>query len=83
MITRVAEPPASLVIGSAAFLAVFGLVTWFLFRGKRGGSTWSLLLGLPGVYLAWLASIGAPKWLYIPGLSLLGASYLVQIVLRR
>jgi hypothetical protein len=72
------------MIGSAVFLAAFGVVVWLLERRK--GDRYSgriLLVGLPGLYLAGLASLGAPKWLYIPGLGLIVAAYVMQIVIWR
>jgi hypothetical protein len=72
------------MIGSAAFLAIGGLVGWLFSRRK--GDRYAgrvLLLGLPGVYLAALPSLGAPKWLYIPGLTLLVSSYIMQIIIWR
>jgi len=72
------------MIESAAFVAVSGLVGWLYLRRKgQRYMGWSLLLGLPGVYLVILALIGAPKWLYIPGFSLVGSSYLFDIALWR
>ena len=72
------RPSETVVIGLAAFLAVAGLAIWF-FERRKGRSTGVMLpLGLPGVYLSALPSIGAPKWLYFPGLTLLAAGYVVQ-----
>lgn len=71
----------SLMIGAAGFLAAFGLLVWYLERrrhGRRIGK--QLLVGLPGVYLAFLATLTAWKWLYIPGLGLLAAYYIVPFV---
>jgi hypothetical protein len=84
MIARVAGPSVPLAIGSALFLVVAGLVIWLYSRRKGDRYTgWLLFVGLPGLYLAGLASLGAPEWLYIPGLGLLASSYLMQIVIWR
>jgi hypothetical protein len=74
------RPSESLVIGVAAFFAAGGLVIWFFERRKDRHIGRTLLLGVPGVYLSGLPSFGAPKWLYIPGLPLLAASYVVQVL---
>jgi hypothetical protein len=74
-----APPSESVVIGAAAFLAAGGLVTWFWGRRKDRFIGRSLFLGLPGIYLSGLASDGASKWLYIPGLTLLAAFYVMQV----
>lgn len=74
----------SLMGGLAAFLVVGGLVIWLLSR--RIGDRYTgrvLLVGLPGLYLANLALLGASKWLYIPGLGLLACTYIMQIVVWR
>jgi hypothetical protein len=73
----------AVAIFSAAFLAVFGLVIWFLERRKGRPTALTLMLGLPGVYLAGLPFVGAPRWLSGPGLVLLIAGYLVQLPDRR
>lgn len=84
MITRVAGPSVSLMIGVAAFLVVAGLIIWLLERRKGDRYIGRvLLLGLPGLYLAGLVPLGAPKWLYIPGLGLMASSYILQIVIWR
>jgi uncharacterized membrane protein len=84
MITRVARPSVSLMIGIAAFLVVAGLAIWLLEHRKGDRySGWILLVGLPGLYLAGLVPFGAPKWLYIPGLGLMAVSYGMQIVIWR
>jgi hypothetical protein len=80
----VAETSVSLILGIAGFLAVIGLVIWYFARRK--GSPYIgrvLLTGIPGIYLAGLPTLGAPKWLYIPGLGLVAASYLLQCAGRR
>jgi hypothetical protein len=41
---------------------------------------WQVLTGVPGVYLVGLASIGEPKWLYIPGLPLMGAGVVLELL---
>jgi hypothetical protein len=69
---RMARPPSSFVFGAAAFSAAFGLLVWLLRR--RQGDPFlrlNLLLGIPGVYLAGLASWGEPTWLFVPGLTLM------------
>jgi hypothetical protein len=59
MITRVARFSVPLVIGVAAFVAVFGLVVWLVERRKGERYTGRLLLlGLPGLYLAGLPYFG-------------------------
>jgi hypothetical protein len=81
MITSMAGHSAPLVIGGAAFLAVFGLLAWRFSRRKGDRyAGWVLLVGLPGLYLAFLASLGVARWLYIPGLGLLASSYVMQVV---
>jgi len=68
------------MVGIAGFFAVFGLLVWYLERRKgRPYAGRVLLTGVPGVYLAGLASFGATKWLYIPGLGLMAVSYLLQL----
>jgi hypothetical protein len=79
MMIGMARPSESLVIGAAAFFAAGSLVVWFLERRKDRLIGRVLLLGVPGVYLSGLASFGAPGWLYIPGLTLLAAGYVVQV----
>lgn len=72
---------ASLIIGGAAFLAVFGLLGWRVSRRKGDRyAGWMLLPGLSGLYLAFLASLGVARWLYIPGLGLLASAYVIQVV---
>jgi hypothetical protein len=84
MITCVARPSVSLIIGLAAFLIVFGLVVWLFSRRKGDRATGPVMLvGLPGIYLSGLAALGAPKWLYIPALVLVVSSYLMQLVFWR
>jgi hypothetical protein len=75
-----ARPSESIVIGAAAFFAAGGLVIWFFERRKDRFIGRIMLIGIPGVYLSGLASMGAPRWLYIPGLTLLAASYVVQVL---
>jgi hypothetical protein len=72
------------MIGIAAFLTVFGLLIWYFERRKgRPYIGRTLLTGIPGVYLAGLPALGATKWLYIPGLGLVAACYLLQFAERR
>jgi hypothetical protein len=63
----------------AIFLVVFGLIIWFVTRGRSRPPGLTLLLGLPGLYLAALPAFGGPTWLLAPGLVLLIGSYLVQL----
>jgi hypothetical protein len=72
------RPSETVVIGLAVFIALAGLVIWFLERRKGRSASVMLLLGLPGIYLSALPSVGAPKWLYFPGLTLLATGYAVQ-----
>lgn len=76
-----ARPPLSMVIGSAVFFAAGGVPVWLLRRrkGDRQVGPW-LLLAVPGVYLAFLATLGEPMWLFVPGLSLMAGAVLVQIL---
>ena len=65
----------------AALAAAFGVVVWIL--GKRRGDRLAgqvALLGIPGVYLAGLASWGDSRWFYVPGLSMMAGAVLVQVV---
>ena len=82
MIARVAGPSVSLMIGIAAFFTVFGLVDWWHFGHRKHQRYMGrmLLTGIPGLYLAGLASMGETKWLYIPGLGLMGSACLMQIL---
>jgi drug/metabolite transporter (DMT)-like permease len=75
-------PDASVMVATATFFAVFGVLAWF-FLGRRKGNRyvgWQLLVGLPGLYLAGLASMGEPKWLFIPGLTLMGVGVLLEVL---
>ena len=70
-----------MVIIFAALMMVVGVAGWIV--GKRKGDRLAgrgVLLGIPGVYLAGLASWGESRWLYVPGLSMMAAAVLVQIV---
>jgi hypothetical protein len=72
------------MIGVAVFLTAGGLLVGYMERRKnRSGRGSSLLLGLPAVYICFLASASDWKWLYIPGLMLLAASYLLRFVAWR
>jgi hypothetical protein len=54
-------------------------------RARRKGDRVTgpaVLVGFPGLFLALLASIDGPRWLYIPAGVLVVSSYLVQWVLR-
>jgi hypothetical protein len=55
------RPSETVVIGLAVFIALAGLVIWFLERRKGRSASEMLLLGLPGVYLSALPSVGAPS----------------------
>jgi hypothetical protein len=71
----------SYLIIFAIVSAVFGAAVWIL--GTRKGDRLagpSALLGIPGVYIAGLASWGGPRWLYVPGLSLMAGAVLVQVL---
>jgi hypothetical protein len=84
MISHVKGSSASLMIGLAAFVAAGGMVIWLLARRKGNrGTGWVLLAALPGLYIAFLPLLGEPKWLYIPGLTLLAVSYLLQFAIWR
>ena len=70
-----------MVIIFAALMMVVGVAGWIV--GKRKGDRLagrSVLLGIPGAYLAGLASWGESRWLYLPGLSMMAGAVLVQIV---
>ena len=72
------------MIGMAGFFVVAGLLIWYLERRRHGRNIGrQLLIGLPGVYLAGVASISSWKWLYVPGLGLVAAYYLMPFVGRR
>jgi len=72
------------MVGLAVFLAVGGVVVWLYSRRKGDRYIGRLLLiGLPGLYLAGLASFGASKWLYVPGWGLLVSCYVMQVVIWR
>jgi hypothetical protein len=69
-----------LIVFAAIGVAV-GVAGWIV--GKRKGDRLAgraVLLGIPGVYLAGLASWGESRWLYVPGLSLMAGAVLVQVV---
>jgi hypothetical protein len=71
----------SYLIIFAIVAAAFGVAVWIL--GRRKGDRLagaSALLGIPGVYIAGLASWGGPRWLYAPGLSLIAGAVLVQVL---
>jgi hypothetical protein len=74
-------PSRSYLIIFAILAAVFGVAVWILER-RRGERLAGLagLLGIPGVYVAGLASWGGPRWLYVPGVSLMAAAVLVQVL---
>jgi hypothetical protein len=77
----VARISVSLTVGAAVFLVGAGLVIWLLARRKGDRGTGPVLLvGFPGLYLSLLASIGAPRWLYIPAGVLVASAYLMQLV---
>ena len=71
----------SYLITFAIVAAAFGAAVWIL--GRRKGDRLAgpcALLGIPGVYIAGLASWGGPRWLYAPGLSLMAGAVLVQVL---
>lgn len=72
-----------LTIVVAVCMVGFALMVWLQARRKGNRVTGlAVLVGVPGVYLSFLAAIGAPRWLYIPAAVLIISSYLVQIILR-
>jgi hypothetical protein len=74
----------SIIIGSAAIFAAVGIVGWIRARRKSerfAGLT--LLLGIPGIFLADFASWDESRWLYIPALGMIAAAVLVQILAWR
>jgi hypothetical protein len=65
----------------AVLAAAFGVAVWLL--GRRKGDRLAgpvALLGIPGVYIAGLASWGAPRWLYVPGVTLIAGAVLIQVL---
>jgi len=74
-------PSRSYLIVFAILAAVFAVVVWIMER-RRGERLAGLsgLLGIPGVYIAGLASWGGPRWLYVPGVSLMAGFVLVQVL---
>jgi hypothetical protein len=77
----VRPPSFSLLITFGFFAAAFGVVVTLL--GRRKGDRLAgrvALLGVPGVYIAGLASWGEPRWLYVPGLGLIAGAILLQVV---
>lgn len=82
MIGRVAPHSEPLVIGAAVCAAAFGVVVWFAERRKHRFAALNVLLGVPGVYLGFLTSLGAPKWLYIPCVTMLASSAFLQLVIE-
>jgi hypothetical protein len=74
----------SVLIASGAIFAAIGAVAWVRARRKRerlAGLT--LLLGIPGVYIADFASWDEPRWLYAPALVMMAGAVLVQVVAWR
>jgi len=69
-----------LIVGVAAAAAGFGVLVWLVERrkGDRHAGL-AVLLGVPGVYLGFLVSLGATKWLYVPAITLIVMGTLVQI----
>jgi hypothetical protein len=76
----VAGPGVSIAVGAAAIFAAFGSLAWYVERRKGRHHGLTLVTGLPGVYLAGMASMGDPEWLYVPGITLMAVSYLMQLV---
>jgi hypothetical protein len=76
----VAGPGVSITAGAAAIFAAFGSLAWYVERRKGRHQGLVLLTGLPGVYLAGMASMGDPEWLYVPGITLIVVSYLMQLL---
>lgn len=80
----ISPPPLSIIIGTAAIFAAVGVLGWVRARRKRerfAGLT--LLLGIPGVYMADFASWNEPRWLYWPALGLMAGAVLVQVLAWR
>lgn len=80
----ISPPPLSILIGSAAIFAAIGVVAWVRARRKRerlAGLT--LLLGIPGVYIADFASWDESRWLYAPALAMMAGAVLVQVLAWR
>lgn len=80
----ISPPPLSILIGSAAIFAAIGVVAWVRARRKRErlvGLT--LLLGIPGVYIADFASWDEPTWLYAPAAAMVAGAVLVQVLAWR
>jgi len=73
------------MIGFAIFLAVFGVFVYWRFYVRRGDRLTGrpLAIGLPGLYLASLPTFGASRWFYAPGLTLMAAFYVVELLLWR
>jgi hypothetical protein len=72
-------PPSFLLLG-AGFFCAFGAVVWLVERRRGNRLGPALLTGIPGVYLCGWASTGGPAWLYVPGVPLLAAGYLLQVI---
>jgi hypothetical protein len=69
----------------AAFMAAFGGIVYWR-ESRRGNRQQAIrfVIGIPGVYLCACAALERVGWLYIPGLTLIAASYVGQfLVLRR
>jgi len=81
MIARVTVSRVPLAIGVAVFFLCFALLAWFVSRRKGDRNAGPVVLtGVAGVYIAALpAIVGAPKWLYAPGLLLIALSYAMQL----
>jgi membrane protein implicated in regulation of membrane protease activity len=73
------------MIGFAIFLVVFGVFVYWRFYVRKGDRLTGRLLavGLLGLYLASLPNFGASRWFYAPGLTLLAAFYVLQLMLWR
>lgn len=69
----------SVMIFEAVFFACGGLVIWLVGRRRDPHTGRFVLVGVPGVYISSLPVLGAPKWLYIPGLALLASTVVMQV----
>jgi hypothetical protein len=71
IITHVTEVRVWLIIGVGVFEVIGSLVTWLLVRRRaaRWYGLWAMI-GVPGIFLVFLAQLWATGWLYIPGLLL-------------
>jgi uncharacterized membrane protein len=80
----ISPPPLSIIIASGVIFAAIGAVAWVRARRKRerlAGVT--LLLGIPGVYIADFASWDEPRWLYAPAGVMMAGAVVVQVLAWR